>query len=188
MSRIIKELMMNSNIDQIETHKFPQAIAKRRSLLPLALVSALLVTGAGALSIIAYQHHMSLPVYLQSLSTPQISVEELSSGRLKSVLLIDVRSPEEYLEDRIGNSQLVPLTDIEAGSGISQVKTILQSYEKTHHNKPIVVLYCTSGMRSIKANKLLSNSGYQALTLTGGITAWRKQITRSQDLQVLAAK
>lgn len=179
---------MNFNIDQIKTHKFQQVFVNRRYLLPLAVVGALLLAGAGALSIIAYQHQMSLPIYLQSLSTPQISVQELAGSKLKSVLLIDVRSPEEYQEDHIGNSQLVSLTDIEAGSGISQVKTILQNYEKAHQIKPMVILYCTSGMRSVKANKLLSNSGYQALTLTGGITAWRKQFARSQDLQVLAAK
>lgn len=179
---------MDSNIDSIQTNKFQQVIANRRFLAPLAVVGALLVASAGTMSIIAYQHQMSLPVYLQSFSTPQISVQELASGKLKSVLLIDVRSPEEYQEDHIGNSQLVPLTDLESGSGISQVKTILQSYERTHRDKPTIILYCTSGMRSIKANRQLSNSGYQALTLTGGITAWRKQISRSQDLQVLVAQ
>jgi rhodanese-related sulfurtransferase len=179
---------MNSNIDQIKTHKFQQVFANRRYLLPLAVVGALLVAGAGTMSILAYQHQMSLPVYLQSFSTPQISVQELASGKFKSVLLIDVRSPEEYQEDHIGNSQLVPLTDIESGLGIPQVKTILQRYERTHLDKPTIILYCTSGMRSIKANQQLSHYGYQALTLTGGITTWRKQFTRSQDLQVLATK
>ncbi len=179
---------MNSNIDQIKTNKFRQVFANRRYLLPLAVVGALLVAGAGTLSILAYQHQMSLPVYLQSFSTPQISVQELASGKLKSVLLIDVRSPEEYQEDRIGNSVLVPLSEIENAMGIQQVRAIVKNYEKSHQTKPTIILYCTSGMRSIKANKELSNNGYQALTLTGGITAWRKQVSRSQDLQVLPAK
>jgi len=120
--------------------------------------------------------------------TPQISVQELASGKIKSVLLIDVRSPEDYQEDHIGNSQLVPLTDMESGFGMAQVKTIVQSYERTHHDKPTIILYCTSGMCSVKANQQLSHSGYQALILTGGITAWRQQFRLSQDLQVLAIK
>ncbi len=179
---------MNSKIDQIKTYKFQQVFANRRYLLPLAVVASLLVAGTGTLSILAYQHQMSLPVYLQSFSTPQISVQALASGKVKSVLLIDVRSPEEYQEDHIGNSQLVPLTDMESGFGIAQVKTILQRHERTHGDKPTIILYCTSGMRSIKATQQLSHNGYPALTLTGGITEWRKQFTRSQDLQVLAAK
>jgi len=179
---------MNFKIEQMNPNKLQQVFANRKYLLPLAVVGALVVAGAGTLSILAYQHQMSLPVYLQSFSTPQISVQELASGKIKSVLLIDVRSPEEYQEDHIGNSQLVPLTDMESGFGMAQVKTIVQSYEKTHHDKPTIILYCTSGMRSIKANHQLSNNGYQALTLTGGITAWRKEFTRSQDLQVLAVK
>ncbi|MEI6329913.1 MAG: rhodanese-like domain-containing protein [Pseudanabaena sp. ELA645] len=166
-----------------QNNKFKEFIFRRRYL--ILLVVAVIIIGVGTMSIIAYQQQMSLPVYFQSLSTPQISVTELASGKLKSVVLIDVRSLEEYQEDHIGNSQLVPLSEIEAGEGFAKVQNILQSYEQKHRDKPIVVLYCTSGMRSIKANKLLSDRGYQPLTLTGGITAWREKIRRSQDLNAL---
>jgi rhodanese-related sulfurtransferase len=180
---------MDIPTEQASTNKNSEGVmAKRKYLIYLATVGALLVAGAGIMSIIAYQHQMSLPVYLQSFSTPQISVEALASRKLKSVILIDVRSPEEYQEDHIGNSELVPLPEIEGELGIQRVKNILQRYEKLHQTKPTIVLYCTSGMRSIKANRYLSDRGYQPLTLTGGITAWRKQFLRSQDLQVLSAK
>ncbi len=172
----------------MQTSNFQEFVSKRRYLIPLALVGSLLVATAGALSLIAYQHQMSLPVYLQSFSTPQISVEELASGKLKSIVLIDVRSQVEYAEDHIGNSNLVPLPEIEGEVGVQQVKHLVERYEQKQQVKPTVVLYCTSGMRSIKANKYLSDRGYQVITLTGGITAWRKQFTRSQDLQVLSAK
>ena len=172
----------------MQASDFQEFVSKRRYLIPLALAGSLLVATAGILSIVAYQHQMSLPVYLQSFSTPQISVEELSRGKLRSVVLIDVRSPDEYAEDHIANSELVPLPEIEGEVGIQRVKNIVERYEKKHQAKPTVVLYCTSGMRSIKANRYLSDRGYQVITLTGGITAWRKQFTRSQDLQVLPAK
>lgn len=168
--------------------EFVSKLSKHRYLLPLVLAGSLLVATAGILSIAAYQHQMSLPVYLQSFATPQISVDDLSSGKLKSVVLIDVRSLEEYAEDRIANSELVPLPEIESEFGIQKVKNIVERYEKKHQAKPTVVLYCTSGMRSIKANGYLRDRGYQVLTLTGGITNWRKQFTRSQDLLVLLAK
>jgi rhodanese-related sulfurtransferase len=172
----------------MQTSDFQKFVSKRKYLIPLALVGSLLVATAGVFSIFAYQHQMSLPVYLQSFITPQISVEDLASGKFKSVVLIDVRSPEEYAEDHIANSKLVPLPEIEGEVGIQRVKNIVESYEKKHQAKPTVVLYCTSGMRSIKANKYLSDRGYQVITLTGGITAWRKQFMRSQDLQALPAK
>jgi rhodanese-related sulfurtransferase len=172
----------------MQTSNFQKFVSKHKYLIPLALVGSLLVATAGVFSIAAYQHQMSLPVYLQSFTTPQISVKDLASGKFKSVVLIDVRSPEEYAEDHIANSELVPLAEIEGGVGIQRVKNIVESYEKKHQAKPTVVLYCTSGMRSIKANKYLSDRGYQVITLTGGITAWRKQFTRSQDLQALPAK
>ena len=167
---------------------FQEFLSKRRYLIPLALVGSFLFSTVGVLSIIAYQHQMSLPVYLQSFSTPQISVEEVASGKLKSIVLIDVRSQGEYADDHIANSELVPLPEIEGEVGIQRVKNIVERYEKMHKAKPTVVLYCTSGMRSIKASKYLSDHGYQSLTLTGGITAWRKQFARSQDLQVFASK
>ena len=179
---------MDVQIAKASKNNFREFIAKRKYLIPLAIVGAMIVAGAGTLSLIAYQHQMSLPVYLQSFSTPQISVEALASRKLKTVILIDVRSPEEYQEDHIGNSELVPLPEIEDEVGIQSVKNILQRYEKLPQTKPTIILYCTSGMRSIMANKYLSDRGYQSLTLTGGITAWRKQYSRSQDLQVLSAK
>ena len=166
-----------------QNSKFKEFIFKRRYL--ILVVGAVIIIGVGTLSIIAYQHQMSLPVYLQSLGTPQISVTELANDKLKAVVLIDVRSLEEYQEDHIGNSHLVPLSEIETGDGIAKLQNILRSYEQKHRDKPIVVLYCTSGMRSIKANKLLSDRGYQPLTLTGGITAWREKFKRSQDLNAL---
>ncbi|GBO52534.1 sulfur carrier protein adenylyltransferase ThiF [Pseudanabaena sp. lw0831] len=172
----------------MQTSDFQEFVSKRRYLIPLALVGSLLVATAGILSIAAYQHQMSLSVYLQSFSTPQISIEELASSKLKSVVLIDVRSQSEYAEDHIANSELVPLPEIEGEVGIQRVKNIVERYEKKHQAQPKVVLYCTSGMRSIKANRYLRDRGYQASTLTGGITAWRKQFTRSQDLQVFASK
>ena len=179
---------MDRKAFQLTKSNFKGFISKRKYLIPLAIFGAVLVFGLGTLSLLAYQQQMSLPVYLQSFSTPQISVNALASSKLKSIVLIDVRSPEEYQEDHIRNSELVPLAEIEAELGIQRIKNIVERYQEKTKTKPQIVLYCTSGMRSIKANKYLSDRGYQVLTLTGGITAWRKQFTRSQDLKVLLEK
>jgi rhodanese-related sulfurtransferase len=173
---------MDRQAFQLTKSNFKGFISKRKYLIPLAIFGALLVFGLGTLSLLAYQQQMSLPIYLQSFSTPQISVDALANSKLKSIVLIDVRSPEEYQEDHIGNSELVPLAEIETELGLQRINKIVKSYEEKQKTKPTIVLYCTSGMRSIKANKYLRDRGYQVVTLTGGITAWRKQFTRSQDL------
>ncbi|MBD2318183.1 rhodanese-like domain-containing protein [Phormidium tenue] len=179
---------MDRKAFQLTKSNFKGFISKRKYLIPLAIFGALLVFGLGTLSLLAYQQQMSLPIYLQSFSTPQISVDALANSKLKSIVLIDVRSPEEYQEDHIGNSVLVSLAEIETELGFQRINKIVKSYEEKQKTKPTIVLYCTSGMRSIKANKYLRDRGYQVVTLTGGITAWRKQFTRSQDLQVLSEK
>jgi rhodanese-related sulfurtransferase len=130
----------------------------------------------------------SLALLLFSHATNSMTSAALANSKLKSIVLIDVRSPEEYQEDHIGNSELVPLAEIETELGLQRINKIVKSYEEKQKTKPTIVLYCTSGMRSIKANKYLRDRGYQVVTLTGGITAWRKQFTRSQDLQVLSEK
>jgi rhodanese-related sulfurtransferase len=179
---------MDRKAFQLTKSNFKGFISKRKYLIPLAIFGAVLVFGLGTLSLLAYQQQMSLPIYLQSFSTPQISVDALANSKLKSLVLIDVRSPEEYQEDHIGNSELVPLAEIETELGLQRINKIVKSYEEKQKTKPTIVLYCTSGMRSIKANKYLRDRGYQVVTLTGGITAWRKQFTRSHDLQVLSEK
>ena len=179
---------MDRQAFQLTKSNFKGFISKQKYLIPLAIFGAVLVFGLGTLSLLAYQQQMSLPIYLQSFSTPQIAVDALANSKLKSIVLIDVRSPEEYQEDHIGNSELVPLAEIETELGLQRINKIVKSYEEKQKTKPTIVLYCTSGMRSIKANKYLRDRGYQVVTLTGGITAWRKQFTRSHDLQVLSEK
>jgi rhodanese-related sulfurtransferase len=115
-----------------------------------------------------------------------VGVNQLRQGRLKPVILIDVRSPEEYAEDHIGQSLLVPLTDIEADFGVKRVRAIAQASGNSHQSQPTIVLYCTSGMRSVKAYQRLAKTGLNIVVLSGGITAWRKAVLAKKDAQVLA--
>jgi rhodanese-related sulfurtransferase len=96
-----------------------------------------------------------------------------------------VRSPDEYTEDHIGESQLVPLDDIKAGFGIKEIRTIIKT-KPQNPTQPTLVLYCGSGQRSVKAYKQLENTGLNFVVLKGGIKAWRKVVPRSKDAEVLA--
>jgi len=116
----------------------------------------------------------------------QVTVAELRAVKLKPVLMIDVRSPEEYAEDRIGKSPLVPITDIEAGIGIEQVRQLVKKSVKQNQTQPTIVIYCAKGPRSVKAYKLLQETGLKMAVLSGGMTAWRKEIPAEKDTAVLS--
>lgn len=76
------------------------------------------------------------------------------------LLLLDVREPGEHALDRIDGSRLVPLCEL--GSRLAEIP----------RDRPIAA-YCALGMRSSKAAKLLRDKGFQAVSLKGGIAAWR---------------
>ena len=70
---------MDRKAFQLTKSNFKGFISKRKYLIPLAIFGAVLVFGLGTLSLLAYQQQMSLPIYLQSFSTPQISVDALAA-------------------------------------------------------------------------------------------------------------
>jgi adenylyltransferase/sulfurtransferase len=82
-------------------------------------------------------------------------------------LLLDVRTPEEYILCQIPGSTLIPLNELP------------ERFEQLDTAKEIVV-YCKSGARSRKAAQLLSQKGFSKLkNLTGGILAWIAEVDPS---------
>ena len=79
----------------------------------------------------------------------------------KSVLLIDVRTSEEYQNDRIPNSISVPLNNL---------KSLI---EKVAPNKDTeLILYCQGGVRAATACNELAKMGYTNINNLGGIMSW----------------
>lgn len=78
------------------------------------------------------------------------------------VLILDVRTPEEYREGHIKGSVLIPVQELEKRVGeISD-----------HFQKPVLV-YCRSGNRSVTASKILIANGFHDLYhMKGGIKDW----------------
>ena len=157
-----------------------------RYLRPLPVIFCLSFVGISAVSAGALVNGMDIPNFIASLNTKKVTVTELQQGKLKSVILIDVRSPEEYAEDRIGQSLLVPLTDIEAEFGVKRIRAIAQESAKSDRTQPTIVLYCTSGMRSVKAYQRLEATGLNIVVLSGGIKAWRKAMPAQKDAEILS--
>ena len=78
-------------------------------------------------------------------------------------LLVDVRNPDEYAQEHLANSQLVPLPDLD------------KRWSELPKDRPIL-LYCHSGKRSQKAFDLLREKGFKDLhQMAGGITAWKEK-------------
>jgi len=153
---------------------------------PLPVTLGAILVAVSSLSAVSLINRMDIPTFIASLNSQKITVAELQQGKLKPVILIDVRSPEEYAEDRIGESPLVPLIDIEAGFGVKQVQAIARSSVKSNQPQPTIVLYCARGGRSVKAYQKLQKIGFNLAFLSGGITAWRESVPAKQDAQILA--
>ena len=76
-----------------------------------------------------------------------------------NAILIDVRSPQEFYENRLESSINIPLYDIEKKADV----ILPDKYAN-------IIVYCQSGTRSKKACKILKKLGYENLyNLIGGL-------------------
>lgn len=110
----------------------------------------------------------------QQMSIPEMTVQELKElldSGANDFVLLDVRNPHEYEIAKIPGSVLIPLPDIENGSGVQQVKEMLNGHK--------LVVHCKSGMRSAKALGILKEAGVEGTNVKGGILAWSKEIDSS---------
>ena len=83
----------------------------------------------------------------------------------KDVVVLDVRTPSEYMQGHIQGSNLVPLQLFKyiylAGKGVGEKK---------------ILVYCRSGNRSVEASKILESWGAKRVyNLKGGILEWRQK-------------
>jgi len=102
---------------------------------------------------------------------PEMTVQELKqlidSGS-DDFLLLDVRNPNEYEIAKLDEAVLIPLSDIEAGSGVAKVKELANGHR--------VIAHCKLGGRSAKALAILKEAGIEGTNVKGGITAWSQEI------------
>lgn len=97
--------------------------------------------------------------------SPKEGKERLSAN--PDILLIDVRSPEEYREIHIPKSISLPLGQLKSGIG------------KIAGDKGAeMIVYCLSGMRAASACSQLAAMGYTNVSNMGGIQSWRYETER----------
>lgn len=94
-----------------------------------------------------------------TMSSQPISV--LDEVQMDEILLIDVRTPEEYKAGHVENALNINFFDENFTDQIKELNT-----DKT------LYLYCRSGKRSMNASKALSDLGYKVVNLEGGYNAY----------------
>ena len=102
---------------------------------------------------------------IQSISVKKLKI--LLSQASKEMILIDVRNLNEHNESSISNSRLIPLSTIENGEAINEIKMLAE-------NKSLYI-FCKSGQRSLRAIKYLKQYGISGINIEGGIEAWNKE-------------
>lgn len=80
----------------------------------------------------------------------EISKEQLKKMIEKGAILIDVRSPQEFAEGHLENAISLPEYEMN-----QKVKDILPD------KLQVIIVYCSTGHRSQKAQKELEKMGYQ---------------------------
>jgi rhodanese-related sulfurtransferase len=130
---------------------------------------------------------MYVPSFIAGSYTNKITVSDLEAGKLKPVILVDVRSPDEYAGDRIEHSISVPLADIQEGEGVEKLQAIAQANFQPNSPDPLIVLYCEICPAAIRAYQRLKQTGLNLAVLQGGLTAWRQTVPAAKDEEVLAA-
>ncbi|NMB43697.1 MAG: rhodanese-like domain-containing protein [Clostridiales bacterium] len=82
-----------------------------------------------------------------------------------SVIILDVRTKQEYEEGHIEGAILIPNTEL-----INRANKELPDKDAT------ILVYCRSGNRSAKAAKELIEAGYTNVFDFGGINNWKHEI------------
>ncbi|WEA46144.1 rhodanese-like domain-containing protein [Priestia aryabhattai] len=98
---------------------------------------------------------------------PAKGIKQITTMELKSELkkkekqFVDVRTPHEYRTKHIKGFKNIPLSELsKQANQLSKEKEVL--------------VICRSGMRSMKASKMLKKQGFTSVTnIKGGMSTWR---------------
>ena len=97
-----------------------------------------------------------------------INAQELKNqiDKKSSFVLLDVREDEELRVAKLSTCKHIPM---------GQIADRLNELDK---EKPIIVM-CHSGVRSARVCHYLQEEGYDVSNLTGGISAWSREVDPS---------
>lgn len=97
--------------------------------------------------------------------THQQAIEAMNQDN--SIVLVDVRTPQEYAEGYVEGAINIPLDTIE------------NNFERLIPNKETrLFIICRSGNRSAEASLILKKLGYTNITDIGGIINWPQPLVK----------
>jgi phage shock protein E len=97
--------------------------------------------------------------------THQQAIEAMSQD--SSIVLVDVRTPQEYAEGYVEGAINIPLDTIEAN-----FETIISDKDTR------LFIICRSGNRSAEAALILRELGYRDITDIGGVINWPQPLVQ----------
>jgi rhodanese-related sulfurtransferase len=98
----------------------------------------------------------------------RVSVEELAGWLIEEradFVLIDVRSPDDVEQGRIGDAENIPIVELVTAEALETLPTDRK-----------IVVYSNGSENSAKASVLLRLAGFDSLVLAGGYNAWHARI------------
>jgi len=96
---------------------------------------------------------------------PEEALQRLE--RSEDIILVDVRTPVEYAEERIPGSLLIPLQTLEE-----------EAPQHLTDKETPVFIYCRSGRRSLEAAEILVELRYTNVYDLGGIIDWSYDVEK----------
>jgi rhodanese-related sulfurtransferase len=97
--------------------------------------------------------------------TPEEAKKRLESE--KGIILLDVRTKEEYETEHIKGSILIPVDNLK-----------VEAENEIKDKKVTIFVYCRSGNRSASAADILVNLGYKSVYDLGGINNWPYEVVK----------
>lgn len=130
-----------------------------------------------AVSAVCFAEAQNAPADTQTAQTQAASYKTLTPQQAKlrieqnaSIVILDVRTQEEYAEGHIPNAVLLPVDLIEAKS--AEVAKVLPDKDAE------ILVYCRSGKRAHRASQALADMGYTNIEHIGGIMDWPYEIVK----------
>ena len=99
-------------------------------------------------------------------------VDQNSDKKKDEVIIIDVRSSEEYKAGHIPNAININVDELE--SRLNEIED--------YKNKPIIA-YCNSGKKSGTAAEILVNNGFQDVTNAQGVKEFQYDLVHYEDVR-----
>lgn len=99
----------------------------------------------------------------------QIEAEKIISAE-KNLIILDVRTQEEYEKRHIPNSILLPIDEIKKGN----------FEEKLPDKSQKILIYCWTGRRAEDSAEILVKKGYRNVFEFGGLVNWTGEVEGSE--------